>query len=127
MLLSIFSTLYETLAGENPNYAEYRESIFTSVGWLTLITVFIISLIFYVGFGRWKPFFHKLSHWIITLIIVAILGFLFAFMLSRSELGITDSYVIRFSFFNAIYAVIYFIIFSLLLKRVSIFAKRTPF
>ncbi len=127
MILSIFSSLYETFIGANPDYPEYRETLFSSVGLLTLLIAFGICLIFYAGFGRWKPFFHKLSHWLVTLLIVAIIGFAFAYVQSKNTLGVTDSYVTRFSIFNSIFAIVYFIIFSLLLKRISIFARRTPF
>ena len=127
MLLSVFSSLYELFIGDNPDYPEYRESIFDAVGLLTLIIVFVICLIFYAGLGRWKPLFHKLSHWIITLIIAAVFGFAFAYVQCSNTLGTTDSYVTRFSIFNSVFAVVYFVIFSLILKRISIFAKRTPF
>ncbi len=126
-MLSIFSSLYEMFIGENPDYPEYREKIFSSVGLLTLIIALVICLIFYAGLGRWKPLFHKLSHWVVTLIIVAVIGYVFAYVQSKNELGVTDSYVTRFSIFNSLFAAVYFIVFSLLLKRISIFAKRTPF
>jgi hypothetical protein len=37
-----------------------------------------------------------------------------------------DSFMIKFGLINALYAVIYFIILSFLLKRFSIYSKRTP-
>lgn len=127
MLLSIFSSLYEVIIGENSNYPEYREGIFSTVGLITFIISVVICLIFYLGLGRWKPGFHKISHWIITLVINSSICFGLSFSMAKGELGESDGYMIRFALVNALYALIYFIIFSLLLKRFSIFPKRTPF
>ena len=127
MLLSIFSSLYELVIGENSDYPEYREGVFDSVGLISFIIAFVICLIFYAGLGRWKPIFHKLMHWIITLIIVAGIGFGLAYMQAKDLLDSVDGYLIRFALFNAVYSAIYFIIFSLFFRKISVFAKRTPF
>lgn len=126
MLLSIFTSMYEALIGANPDYPEYREGIFSSVGLFTLLLALVVCIIFYAGLGRWKPVFHKPGHWVITLVLVAIISFLLAYFQAKGTLATTDSYTTRFALFNALYGVIYFIIFSLILKRFSIFAKHTP-
>ena len=127
MLLSIFTGLYEGLIGPNPDYPEYRAGIFSSVGLFTLISAIVIAAVFYAGLGRWKPVFHRTSHWFLTLVLTAVLGFLFAFLNTRGTLAMTDSYTVQFALFNALYAALYFFLFSLLFKRFSIFAKHTPF
>ena len=127
MFLSIFSSLYEIVTGENPDYPEYRESIFNSVGLLTLVISIVICLIFYVILGRWKGVWYSIIHWAITIVICAAIGFGMAFSLSKGELGVTDGYLIRFALFNGVYAAIYFIAFSFFFKNFSIFSKRTPF
>ncbi|MES3016770.1 MAG: hypothetical protein V4721_03280 [Bacteroidota bacterium] len=128
MLLSIFSTLYELAIGQNQDYPEYDEVVFSSVGWLTLFAAVLIAFLFYIVLGRWKPIWHHTSHWFITAFLTGMLGFAIAFILSKGELQITpDGYLIRFACFNLLYAIIYFFIASLLLKNFSIFSKRTPF
>jgi len=126
MLLSLFPTLYELIIGKNPDYPEYGESIFNSVGILSFIISIVICLIFYVGLGRWKPVYHKIHHWIITIIVVAGIGFGLAFTQAKGVLDFIDSYLIQFALFNAVFSALYFIIFSFFFKRFSIYSKNTP-
>lgn len=125
--MALFTSLYEVFIGENPDYPEYREGIFSSVGLLTFLLAAVTAAIFYVALGRWKPVFEKTSHWFITLALTALIGFLLAYTQASGTLGATDSYTTRFAFFNALYAVVYFFLFSILFKRFSIFARHTPF
>lgn len=127
MLLSVFSSLYELVCKPNQNYPEYRDSIFSSVGLLTLIISIVISIIFYIGLGRWKPIWYTLVHWIITLVLVTGIGFGLALLQTKSIIQLIDSYTIQFAIFNSIFSAIYFIVLSLFLKKASIFAKKTPF
>ena len=126
MLLSIFTGMYEVFIGANPDYPEYRAGIFSAVGMMTFIIAIVICALFYVALGRWKPVFHKPVHWVITLALVAVIGFVFAYMQAKGTLATSDSYTTRFALFNALYACIYFIVCSLFFKRLSIFAKHTP-
>ncbi len=125
--MALFTSLYEAFIGENPDYPEYREGIFSSVGLLTFLLAAVTAAIFYVGLGRWRPVFEKTSHWIIALVLTALIAFLLALTQSRGTLGATDSYTMRFALFNALYAVVYFFLFSILFKRFSVFARHTPF
>src|SRR5690606_24772760 len=102
MIASIFSFLYELLAGENTEYPEYREGIFDSVGFFTFVFSGIAALVFYVGLGRWKMIWFNITHWVITLIFCALLGFGLSFILSKGEIGLVDGYLIRFSLFNSL-------------------------
>lgn len=125
--MALFTSLYEVFIGENPDYPEYREGIFSSVGLLTFLLAAVIAAVFYAGLGRWRPVFEKTSHWFITLALAALLGFLLAYTQARGTLGATDSYTTRFALFNALYSVVYFFLFSILFKRFSIYARHTPF
>jgi drug/metabolite transporter (DMT)-like permease len=127
MLLSVFSTLYQLVIGENSNYPEYEESIFNPVGLYTLVLVIIVCLLFFVVLGRWKPIWHKLVHWVITMAVVALSCFALAFFYAKSTIGSSDGYLVGFAGFNAIMAAVYYVIFSFVLKPLSIFAKKTPF
>ncbi len=62
MLLSIFSFLYELVAGDNPEYPEYRERIFDSVGTLTFVLAAIVAFLFYMVLGRWKMIWYNNFH-----------------------------------------------------------------
>jgi hypothetical protein len=126
MLLSIFSTLYELIIKSNPDSPEYQEGIFDSVGLITLIFSIVVCLIFYIALGRWKAIWYTTAHWVLTVVLVFAFGLGFAIIQAKGQLGMIDSYMIRFAIFNGIYAAIYFIAFSFLFKKFSIFSKRTP-
>lgn len=127
MLLSIFSSLYELVCGKNTDVPEYRENIFGSVGVISFVIAIVICLIFYVVIGRWKSILDKLWHWVIALVIVAAITFGLAFTLAKGQLGAVDSYLIRFAIFNSLYSAVYFVVFSLLFQRISIYARHLPF
>lgn len=127
MLLSVFSPLYELVCGVNSNYPEYRTQLFGSTGLLTIVLALIIGLLFYVVLGRWKLIWFNKAHWAATIALCALFGFLLAFISAKSLLGLVDGYLLRFALFNAIFAAVFFILFSFLLKNFSIFSKRTPF
>jgi hypothetical protein len=124
----MFTTIYELLIGSNED-PTYADQIFSAVGLFTLIFAVVFCLIFYLLLGRWKPIFHKLFHWIITLVILIIISFGFALTQAKGAIGadVYDAYMIKFSMANALFVAIYFFVFSILLKKASIFAKRTPF
>ena len=128
MMLSIFSNFYEWCIGSNDDPI-YRDQVFFTVGLFTLLIALVFSIVFYLGLGRWKPVFYKLVHWIIAMVFLAIIAALLALLQSKgaTKANDFDAYMVRFSLFNVLISVIYYIIFSLLLKRFSIFARHTPF
>jgi len=123
----MFTTLYELLTGKNAD-PTYSTAIFPTVGLFTLIFTFIAAVIFYLLLGRWKPVWEKTTHWLVTIVIISVVAGFFAISQALSETGEeANAYMYSFSLINALYAVVYFFIFSLLLKKASIFARRTPF
>ena len=124
----MFTTLYELLLGQN-NDPVYADNIFTPVGVMTLLVTLVLAAVFYLLLGRWRAVFHHTVHWVITLVIVAIFAYAYAvyYALDQTNLPETDSYMQGFGGVNLLYALIEFVLFSVLLKRFSIFAKRTPF
>jgi glucan phosphoethanolaminetransferase (alkaline phosphatase superfamily) len=122
----MFYILYELIAGQNPD-PTYATVVFPFVGLFTLIFVFVTAAVFYLALGRYKPVWDKMIHWAITLIILLVVAFAFALLNAEAETGESSSYVYRFAFVNVFLAFIYYVVFSLLLKKFSIYAKRTPF
>lgn len=124
----MFTTLYELFLGQN-NDPIYDDEIFTPVGVITLLVALVLAAVFYLGLGRWKPVFHRVSHWVITLVVVLIFAFAYAvwYALDRTGAANTDSYMTGLGGINLLYASIEFFVFSVLLKRFSIHARRTPF
>ena len=127
-LLSVFTSLYEWCIGANDDPV-YKDEVFSSVGVFTLLIALVFCLIFYVGLGRWKPVFYRLNHWVITIILLSVLSGFLALGESKGATQATflDSYMISFAVYNALFAAICFIILSFILKKASIFSKRTPF
>ena len=123
----MFKTLYELLTGPYPDPA-YGTEVYPFVGFFTLLAALGFAIIFYLVLGRWKPIWDKLAHWVLTLVLLLGLAFYLAVSQSIHATGEdADAFVYKFAMVNALYAFIYFIIFSLLLRKTSIFAKRTPF
>ena len=123
----MFKFLYELIAGKNADPI-YATDVFPAVGLFTLLFSLIFGLVFYLALGRWKPVWDKLIHWVISLVILVGIAFFFALSQAKGATGEdADAYMYKFSLVNSLYAAIYFIIFSILLKKASIFAKRTPF
>ena len=127
MFLSIFSTLYELVIGENADYSEYVDSIFTGVGILTFVISVLFCLVFYVILGRFTNIWYNTVHWSITIAILAVLAFAYALVQSQNVLGFADAYTYQFAAFNALYAALYFVGFSFLFKNFSIHSRKTPF
>lgn len=122
----MFKFLYE-LFGKNADPI-YGTEVYPAVGLFTLVFSFVFVIVFYLALGRWKPIWDKLGHWIVTLIILVLFAVYLALTQSKRATGEDyDSFMYSFALVNALYAAIYFIVFSLLLKKASIFAKRTPF
>jgi hypothetical protein len=124
----MFPSLYELILGPN-NDPIYAESIFTPVGTMTTLVTLGVGVVFYVALGRWKPVFHRTLHWAVTLVGTLVFAYFYALWFAKDQTGAdeADSYMTGFGGVNVLLAAILFFIFSLLLKRASIFAKRTPF
>ncbi|WP_128544887.1 hypothetical protein [Larkinella soli] len=124
----MFVALYELWLGQN-NDPIYADEIFTPVGVITLFVSLGLAALFYLLLGRWRSVFYRTPHWIIVLVVAGIFGYAYALYYALGATGAeeTDSYMQGFGGINLLYALIYFFIFSLVLKRFSIFAKRTPF
>ena len=127
MLLSVFSSLYETFIGVNQDYTEYRDHLFGYVGLFTLLMAAAYCFVFYIILGRWRGVWYTRTHWAITILLVAVTGYIMAYVITKNELGVSDDYVVRFSLFNALFAAVYFILLSFAAKMFSIYSKRTPF
>ncbi|MBC8152639.1 MAG: hypothetical protein H7Z72_06990 [Bacteroidetes bacterium] len=124
----MFVSIYELWLGQN-NDPIYADEIFTPVGLITLFVSLALAVIYYLGLGRWKAVFHRTPQWVITLVVAAVFAFGYALFYAkdRTQADETDGYMTGFGAVNAIYALIYFFVFSIGLKGFSIFARRTPF
>ncbi len=124
----MFTSFYELFLGQN-NDPAFSDRIFTPVG----ITTFLVSLggavVFYGLLGRWKPVFHRVSHWVVSLAGTLLFAYFYAVWYAKdaTDAPDADSYMTGLGGVNVLLAALLFFGFSLLLKNISIFAKRTPF
>lgn len=122
----MFSYLYTLLCGKTI-YPEYKDHIYPFIGLFTFLLAFALAFIFYIIIGRKWTVWYKTTHWIITMVVILFIAFAFAFNYAEEETGGNTPFDYTFAMVNTLYAFIYYILFSILLKRFSIFAKRTPF
>ncbi|SEI49902.1 hypothetical protein SAMN05216327_10249 [Dyadobacter sp. SG02] len=122
----MFQMLYEVLCGAHPNPA-YAEEIYPFVGVFTLIAAGLFAFLFYVVLGRMRPIWDKTSHWSATLVLLLLIAFLFSRYHAEAVTEDMEPFVYRFALVNLLYAAIYYLLFSLAFKKLSIYAKRTPF
>src|SRR5215212_3835240 len=108
----MFKSLYELLTGQNAD-PTYSTDVFPTVGLFTLLLSLITALIFYLLLGRWKPVWEKLGHWLITIAIISVASGFFALSQAKSATGEeANSYMYSFSMINALYSLVYFVVFS---------------
>lgn len=123
----MFTAIYELLSGTNDDPI-YASDVYPNVGLFTLVFAIVFAILFYLLLGRWRPVWDKTVHWIITMVLLAGIAFYLAVSQSVNATGEeADAFVYKFAIINAVLVVVYFFIFSVLLKKASIFAKRTPF
>ena len=131
----MFGVLYNYTISFSKKYTyedQFRTDVFPTVGIVTLIVALVLALLYYVVINRMTDKLDQLVHWIIVLVTGAVFGGVFAFIIANNyligELGETEVGVpLLFWIMNGIYAMLYFFIFSVLLKKASKFATRVPF
>ncbi|TGE19665.1 hypothetical protein [Hymenobacter elongatus] len=128
---SFFRFLYELIGTPQPpsETPVYREVIFPNVGLLTIGLSLAMVLIFYYIINRAMGVatFNKLRHWVIFLVLNAVLAFIIGIWQANSQAVASHSYVYWMSTWNAILGLFWFFLFSVLLKRGSTNASTTPF
>ncbi|TWV93000.1 hypothetical protein [Chitinophaga pinensis] len=89
----MFSLLYELLGGKNNNPV-YASTIFPSVGLFTVILSVIFALVFYLLLGRWRPVWDKQKHWLVTMVLLALIasGLAYSQAINGTEDGGTPIY-----------------------------------
>ena len=135
-LYSVQNGLAEHLRGLDLQCNNFtRQSIYNIVFICLFVTNFIIAINYYYGIFNRRPF-NRLGWWLLNAIIGAIVLFAVAFSYSNNDfstknycknLNITTSDCYGFGFTAAIYSILVFIIFSLLIKWKSGINKKVPF
>lgn len=130
MIQNFFSGLYELFLGRPipANFTnDYREVVFPNTGLqLFLITLVMVLIYYYVLNRMLSTGLYKTQHWVIFLLLNAVIAFAIPLMqVSNNDIEM-HSYTYMFAFVNTIYSLILFFLFSILLKRGSVQAWTTP-
>ncbi|KAA9339000.1 hypothetical protein [Adhaeribacter soli] len=129
-MIKFFSGLYEGLLGSPQPPQEtlvYRDVIFPNAGIFMLLCSLIMVVVYYYVLNRaLNTGFYRTSHWVIVLVLNAVVvGLMTAFYANREGVE-AHSYISWLAMLNAFYSVLAYLIFSLLLKGKSTFAYTTP-
>ncbi|WP_239020948.1 hypothetical protein [Pontibacter arcticus] len=130
MIQNFFSGLYELFLGRPlpANFTnDYREVIFPNTGlMLLLITLALVLIYYYVLNSMMSTGLYKTKHWVLFLVLNAIIAFAIPiFQVQGNEVEV-HSYTYTFAFVNTLYSIVLFFVFSILLKRGSVQAWTTP-
>ncbi len=130
MIQNFFSGLYELVLGRPmpANYTnDYREVVFPNTGLLLFVITLGLVLVYYYLLNRiMSTGLYKTQHWAIFLLLNAAIAFAIPIMQVNGNDIETHSYTYMFAFVNAIYSLVLFFAFSLLLKGGSVQAWTTP-
>jgi hypothetical protein len=128
---SFFRFLYELIGSPQPpsETPVYREVIFPNVGLLTIAVSLGLVLVFYYLINRAMGVatFNKGRHWAIFLIANAIIAFIIAIVQCNSQQVAEHSYVYWLATLNMVYGLLWFFLFSVILRKGSTNASTTPF
>jgi|SRR6476661_776673 len=129
MFTSLYSALISIFQGQRPaDYGLYKTELFPLVGWSTLGVSLLLVLAFYYLFNSiLRTGMFRTVHWALTLALAAGLGTFLAYNLSSGHGAESSSYLGYFMVVNAIVGALWFLLFSVLLKRWSTYARTTPF
>ncbi|MBA9076125.1 hypothetical protein [Rufibacter quisquiliarum] len=130
MIQNFFSGLYELFLGRPmpANFTQdYREVIFPNTGLLLLVISLALVVLYYYVFNRvMSTGFYKPKHWVVMLLLNAVIAFAVPIMQVNGNGVETHSYTYTFAFVNAVLSLVLFFVFSLLLKKGSVQAWTTP-
>jgi drug/metabolite transporter (DMT)-like permease len=112
------------------NQEKFENTVFPALGLGTLGLGVVVALVYYAGLNRFSPKFKTLGWWVLMLVLAAALAFGFAlYQASQHTEADTDSFVIFVGIINAVWAVLFFFLASLVCKRhpITLYAQNTPF
>lgn len=109
----------------------FGSGAYVTIGWIMLLTTFGLEVVYYYLISSFGKLFRNI-YWFIWLVFIAVINFAVANYYSRMtmedqglEYGFNEYFY--FSMVNVLWAVVFSIIFSLILKIKSIKGSRTPF
>jgi hypothetical protein len=128
---AFFRFLYEIIGAPQPpaDTPVYRDVIFPNIGLLNLGLSLALVVVFYYVINRAMGVatFNKGRHWGIFFFLNAVLAFIIAIWQANAQQATEHSYIYWLATWNAVLGMLWFFVFSLLLRRGSTNASTTPF
>ncbi len=123
----MFDLLYEYTVTSHANLPEMMESVFMTVGIVTFVASIVVAMIYYLLVNRMTDKFDQIVHWFIFLSIALVFAFVFAYAIANPYIDEGNPQPVLFWVMNTVYALVYFFVASVLLKKASKFATKIPF
>lgn len=123
----MFDLLYEYTVASHANLPEMMESVFMTVGIVTFVVSIVVAMIYYLLVNRMTDKFDQVIHWFIFLDIALVFAFVFAYAIANPYIDEGNPQFVLFWVMNTVYALVYFFVASILLKKASKFATKIPF
>lgn len=127
----IFYSFYEIFYGVDSFVDAFSFSeLYGIIGIVTLAIALFTTVLFYFIINSTN--FNKLAHWLIIMAVTFGIVFLFTFMypqdiVMENDFEISNEQFITFGLINALIAIVYYFVFSVILKRWSVNGSVTPF
>jgi len=128
---SLFRFLYELIGTPQPSseIPVYRDVIFPNIGLINIGVSLALVLVFYYLINRAMGVatFNKTGNWALFLVLNALIAFGVVVWQTNAQAVASHSYVYWLATFNAFYGLLWFFLFSVILKGGSRNASTTPF
>lgn len=128
---ALFRFLYELIGAPQPpaDTPVYRDVVFPNLGLLNIAVSLGLVLVFYYLINRVMRVatFNKPGHWALYLVLNALVAFGLTIWQASAQQVTDHSYVYWLATWNAILSLVWFFVFSVILKRGSTNASTTPF
>jgi hypothetical protein len=128
---ALFRSIYELIGAPQPpaDTPVYRDVIFPNIGLLNLAISLGLVVVFYYIINRalGVATFNKGRHWAIFLGLNALLAFLVTVWQTSAQQVTDHSYIYWLATWNAILGMLWFFLFSVILRKGSTNASTTPF
>ncbi len=123
----MFDLLYEYTVATHANLPELAESVFMTVGIVTLAISLVIAMLYYLLINRMTDKFDQVTHWVIFLALNLVSAFVLAYAVANDYIDEGNPQPVLFWVMNTVYALVYFFVASILLKKASKYATKIPF
>jgi hypothetical protein len=131
LIAGIYHAFIGLFTKKNSEFSTYVLEIFSNVWWLTVLSALVLVLVYYYVFNTPSTVlgrtWNSLSKWLMTMLLVSGAGTWLAYYFSLKHGVDRSQYLGYFMIVNALVGALWFLLWSVALKRKSTQAWTTPF